>query len=315
MSISLLAIFFASLLTPFFYRKYKRIVAIILSLLVLGVIGYFVSNLPQIIAGKTLSESIVWVESLDIQLTFYLDGLSLFFALLVTGMGLLVLVYSFAYMEHYRERHRFFAYLLLFMASMLGLVLAANLISLFVFWELTSFSSFLLIGFTNTNADSRRAARQALLVTSGGGLALMSGFILLSLMTDAGYFLPDLLNQSELILGHDLLTATLILIVIGAISKSAQFPLHFWLPNAMAAPTPVSAYLHSATMVKAGVYLILRLNPIFEDTVLWSHLLAITGAVTMTWGAFKALQEDDLKKILAYTTISALGIFFLVPVW
>ncbi|HKK74549.1 MAG TPA: hydrogen gas-evolving membrane-bound hydrogenase subunit E, partial [Saprospiraceae bacterium] len=204
------------------------------------------------------------------------------------------------------------SYLLLFMGSMLGVVLSANLISLFIFWELTSFTSFLLIGFNHEKEDSRRAARQALLITSGGGLALMAGFIFLEISTGSGYNLIDILDQPNVMANSNLRTATILLIAVGAMSKSAQFPLHFWLPNAMAAPTPVSAYLHSATMVKAGVYLIFRLNPIFEDVAIWHNMLGLTGALTMTLGAFKAFQEDDLKKILAYTTISALGIFFMM---
>ncbi len=215
-------------------------------------------------------------------------------------------------MEHSSQANRFICFLLLFMGSMLGLVLSANLISLFVFWELTSFTSFLLIGFEHQKEVSRNAARQALLVTAGGGLALMAGFILLENITNSGFNLTEILSQADTIRSSSLQTVAILLIAIGAFTKSAQFPFHFWLPNAMAAPTPVSAYLHSATMVKAGVYLVFRLNPLFDDVIFWDHLLGITGALTMTWGAFKAFQEDDLKRILAYTTISALGIFFMM---
>ena len=312
MLLTILLIFFASLLSPFFYKRYQLATASLLSLLLLGIIFFYATHLPQITKGESFVSSFSWIDSLGIHLTFYLDGLSLFFVMLITVMGLLVLLYSFKYMEDYPNRGVFFCYLLFFMGAMLGLVLSANLISLFVFWELTSFSSFLLIGFKNQKAESRRAARQALLVTAGGGLALMSGFILLEIITNSGFDLLATLNNAEAVRESNLHTAAIILIAIGAISKSAQFPLHFWLPNAMAAPTPVSAYLHSATMVKAGVYLIFRLNPLFEDIALWSYVLGTTGAITMSWGAFKALQQDDIKRILAYTTISALGIFFMM---
>ncbi len=312
MLFSILATFIAGLLTPFFYERYKVVVATLHSLLLLGIISFFLTFLGPVLQGETFISNFSWIDSLDIHLSFYIDGLSLFFALLITIIGLLVLLYSYQYMKHYPKQGRFFCYLLVFMGSMLGVVLSANLISLFVFWELTSFSSFLLIGFNHQDQDSRRAARQALLVTAGGGLALMSGFIFMELMYNTGFNLIEMIDGPESLTDHKLYSAAIILISIGAISKSAQFPLHFWLPNAMAAPTPVSAYLHSATMVKAGVYLIFRMNPLFDEAALWSHLLGLTGAVTMTLGAFKALQEDDLKRILAYTTISALGIFFMM---
>ena len=305
-------LFAASLLAAFFYRRQRKVVLSTLSLLLLGNIFYFGSFIAPILEGEAIVSQVSWVGSLDIHFTFLLDGLSLFFALLITVFGLLILLYSSKYMEHSPQPGRFICYLLLFLGSMLGLVLSANLISLFVFWELTSFTSFLLIGFKHHQETSRRAARQALLVTAGGGLALMAGFILLEISTGSGYDLTTILAKPEVIANSGLQTAIIVLIAIGAMSKSAQFPLHFWLPNAMAAPTPVSAYLHSATMVKAGVYLIFRLNPLFQDLVLWHNILGTVGALTMSWGAFKAFQEDDLKKILAYTTISALGILFMM---
>ncbi len=309
---SILAIFFASLLAAFFYRRYRRVALPVLSLFLLGVITYFGGFVSPVLQGETIIREVSWVGSLDIHFAFLVDGLSLFFALLITSFGLLILLYTSKYMEHSSQSGRFVSYLLLFLGSMLGVVLSANLISLFVFWELTSFSSFLLIGFNHRKEASRRAAAQALLITAGGGLALMSGFIFLEISSGSGYNLVEILARPEAVAGSPLRTAAIILIAVGAISKSAQFPLHFWLPNAMAAPTPVSAYLHSATMVKAGVYLVFRLNPLFQDVALWHHLLGVTGALSMSWGAFKAFQEDDLKKILAYTTISALGIFFMM---
>jgi multicomponent Na+:H+ antiporter subunit A len=312
MLFSLLSIFLAGLLAAFFYRRYPKVALPVLSLFLLGIIAYFARFTAPVLQGKVLIQEVPWINALDIHFTFLLDGLSLFFALLITVFGLLILLYSSKYMEHSAQRGRFVSYLLLFMGSMLGVVLSANLISLFVFWELTSFSSFLLIGFNHRQEASRRAARQALLITSGGGLALMAGFILLEIATGSGYQLTELLTRPEAVADSGLRTAAIILIAIGAISKSVKFPLHFWLPNAMAAPTPVSAYLHAATMVKAGVYLLFRLNPLFQEVALWHHLLGITGALTMTLGAWKAFQEDDLKRILAYTTVSALGILFMM---
>lgn len=312
MHISILLIFSAALLAVFFYKKYTLLVGSVLSAMLLGVVIYYSTLVETVLSSRTLTEQVRWIPSLNIHFTFYLDGLSLFFALLITIFGLLILIYSFKYMEQTAQSNRFICYLLLFMGSMLGLVLSANLLSLFIFWELTSFTSFLLIGFNYQNDASRKAARQALLITSGGGLALMSGFILLEIITNSGFNLTEILVQADKINGSELQTAIILLIAIGAFTKSAQFPFHFWLPNAMAAPTPVSAYLHSATMVKAGVYLIFRLNPLFDQVALWSYLIGIVGAITMVWGAFKAFQEDDLKRILAYTTISALGIFFMM---
>jgi len=312
MQLSILAIFFVSLAATFFYPRYQKSTTAVISTILLGIIVYFTTFLEPILQGERIIQTISWINSLNIHITFLLDGLSLFFVLLVLVFGLLVLIYSHKYMEDSPQSGRFICYLLLFMASMLGVVLSINLISLFIFWELTSFTSFLLIGFNHKKEHSRRAARQALLVTAGGGLALLAGFILLEISAGSGYQLMDLLNESDVVRNSPLRSVIIILIAVGAISKSAQFPLHFWLPNAMAAPTPVSAYLHSATMVKAGVYLIFRMNPLFQDIALWHNLLGVTGAITMILGAFKAFQEDDLKRILAYTTISALGIFFMM---
>ena len=308
----ILGIFVISLLTPVLYHRFRTFTLVGLSLVLLGSIGYFSTFIGAVVSGETIVEKVTWISSLDVHFSFLIDGLSLFFVLLISSFGLLIVLYSHEYMEDSPQRGRFFCYLLLFLGSMLGLVLSANLISLFVFWELTSFSSFLLIGFNHPEAESRRAARQALLITAGGGLALMAGFILLEISTDSGFNLIDILAQPDAVANSGLQTAAIVLIALGAFTKSAQFPFHFWLPNAMAAPTPVSAFLHSATMVKAGVYLIFRLNPLFEDVLLWQYLLGITGAVTMTWGALKAFQADDLKKIFAYTTVSALGIFFMM---
>lgn len=302
----------AGFLSALFYDRHRSILLPAISLLFLAIIAYFGSLTGTVLDGANIVQQVKWVDTLSIQLAFLVDGLSLFFALLVTVFGLLIFLYAHRYMEDSPQINRFAGYLLLFSGSMLGLVLSANLISLFVFWELTSLSSFLLIGFKHKDEDSRRSARQALLITAGGGLALMAGFILLEIATGSGYNLTEILSQPEVVADSGLQSAAIILIGLGALTKSAQFPFHFWLPNAMAAPTPVSAYLHSATMVKAGVYLIFRLNPLFQEAALWHHLTGTAGALTMTWGALKAFQEDDLKRILAYTTVSALGILFMM---
>lgn len=312
MLLAITIVFLFAIVTGLFYERNTRLIQFVLATLLLSLLVYFGTFYSQIILGDSVVETNAWVASLHIGLDMYLDGLSYFFVLLILGIGLLVLLYSFQYMQHYQEKGRFFAYLLFFLGSMMGLVLSANPISLFVFWELTSLSSFLLIGFQNEKKESRRAARMALLITAGGGLALLAGLILLSILGGNSYDIPDLLTSKSFDTGSSLVTVTIMLIIIGAATKSAQFPFHFWLPGAMAAPTPVSTYLHSATMVKAGVYLILRVNPIVESIDLWGDSLGIVGAVTMTYGAFRSLQEDDLKKILAYTTISALGIFFMM---
>lgn len=311
MLITILAIFIASLIAPF-YNRQKKLIAMLLSAIMLGVVVRYAFFLIPVSRGETFVARHQWIESLNVHLTFYLDGLSLFFAFLITGIGWLILLYSFRYMSGNKHAGRFFAFLMLFTGSMLGLVLSGNLLSLFVFWELTSFSSFLLIGFDHSKPEARRAARQALLVTAGGGLALLAGLILLNLAAEGDFDMITLIHQSVNIGKSDVVTASMILIIVGAMTKSAQFPFHFWLPNAMVAPTPVSAFLHSATMVKVGVYIIFRLNPVFQEHALWGPLLGITGAITMTLGAFRMLQQDDLKRILAYATISALGIFFMI---
>ncbi len=247
-----------------------------------------------------------WIPSLQIQLSFLLDGLSLLFALMITGIGALVLIYSGGYLAGHPHLGRFYVYLLMFMGSMLGVVLSNNVLSLFVFWELTSFSSYLLIGFYHDRQASRAAALQALLVTGAGGLALLAGVILLA-FAGGSWELSELLARGDLVRGHPLLHATLVLILLGAFTKSAQFPFHFWLPAAMEAPAPVSTYLHSATMVKAGVYLLARLHPILGAAPRWQLYVGGCGALTMLVGAGLALLQVDIKRQLAYTTVSVLG--------
>lgn len=262
--------------------------------------------LPAISRGETFHYTLSWFPALGIHVSFWIDGLSLLFAILISGIGVLIIWYSHYYsiQEH---RPRFFAYLLFFMGSMLGVVLSSNLIALFVFWELTSISSFLLIGFWHTQEEAVYGARKSLLITALGGFALLAGIVLLYEVTGT-LELPELAAHAEAIRRSSFYPAILGLIVIGACAKSAQFPFHIWLPNAMAAPTPVSAYLHSATMVKAGLFLIARFLPLLSGTKAWLYAVSGIGMLTMLVGATLALQQYDLKALLAYSTISQLGL-------
>ena len=272
---------------------------------------WFLTFTPAIGAGERLLYVWEWVPSLGISLSFLIDGLSLTFALLISGIGALVFFYSNTYLAGHPQFARFVLFLFSFMLSMLGLVLANNLIGLFVFWELTTITSYLLIGFGHETAKGRRSALQALFVTGAGALALLAGFILLG-MTLGSFELSVILEQGEALKAHALYVPILILILAGTFTKSAQFPFHFWLPNAMAAPTPVSAFLHSATMVKAGVYLMARLHPAMSGTEVWLWTLTIFGAVTAVAASIFALRQTDLKQALAYTSLMALGTLMLL---
>ncbi len=249
-----------------------------------------------------------WIPTFGIQFSFLLDGLSLFFAVVVSGVGVLIFFYANFYLDdHYEHHGRFYCYLTLFMAAMLGTVLANNLMLLFVFWELTGLASFLLIGFLHHEEKSRIGARQALLITGFTGLLMLAGVIMVWLVTGT-YDLAVLLGSGLPLAEHrGWLTAAMVLLLLGAFGKSAQFPLQFWLPNAMAAPTPVSAYLHSATMVKLGVFLCARIFPLFVENGLWAPLLTLVAFTTMLLGAVLALLANDLKAILAFSTVSQLG--------
>jgi len=247
------------------------------------------------------------MPAIGLELAFRLDGLGLVFAGLVLGIGLLVIVYARYYLSEKDPLGRFYAFLLLFMGAMLGIVLAENLLLLLFFWELTSLSSFLLIGYWNGQSEARRAARLALALTGAGGLALLAGFLLLG-WSVGSFRLTEILQSGALVKDDPLYPLMLALVLFGAFTKSAQFPMHFWLPRAMAAPTPVSAYLHSATMVKAGVFLLARLFPVFSGTDLWFYSVGGIGLVTLLFGAYTALFKHDLKGLLAYSTISHLGL-------
>ena len=272
----------------------------------LGLFAWFVLQIGPVAAGQVLQVAIPWIPSLGVTLSFRVDGLGLLFALLISGIGALVLLYASSYLHDHPHLGRFYGYLLTFMAAMLGTVLAGDLITLFIFWELTGVCSFLLIGFDYQQAASRRAALQALLVTGAGGLALLAGIILLAKAADSSD-LSVILASGDQIRSHGLYLPILLLMLAGAFTKSAQFPFQFWLPGAMAAPTPVSAYLHSATMVKLGVFLLARFSPVLGGTDSWFVWLTVVGGITLLLGAAKAVLRTDLKQILAWTTVSALG--------
>ncbi|MEF8823655.1 MAG: hydrogen gas-evolving membrane-bound hydrogenase subunit E [Desulfohalobiaceae bacterium] len=262
---------------------------------------------PQTAADHAYRVAYPWIPRLGVNLSFVLDGLSVLFTLIISGVGFFVTLYAVDYLHGHRHTGRFFLFLHLFMLSMLGLVTADNVLALFVFWELTTIFSYLLIGFEHESAESRKSARQALLVTGAGGLALLVGFLLLEIVTGT-YEISQMVPMAESLQDHPYYGAILATVLLGAFTKSAQFPFHFWLPNAMAAPTPVSAFLHSATMVKGGIYLLARFHPVLSGSPAWTATLVLVGAATAVIGAFTALGQSDLKRILAYTTISALGI-------
>ena len=262
-------------------------------------------------AGEMLIQQQDWIPTLGLNLAFRLDGLSLLFAGLILGIGLLIVLYARYYLSERDSMGRFYAYLMLFMGSMLGIVLSENLIQLLIFWELTSLSSFLLISYWQHREEARHGARMALAVTGLGGFAMLGGFLLLGHIVGS-YELSDVFASADHIRAHPLYVPTLLLILLGVFTKSAQFPFHFWLPHAMAAPTPVSAYLHSATMVKAGVFLLARLWPVLAGTDAWFWVVGGAGLATLLLGAYAAMFQNDLKGLLAYSTISHLGLITLL---
>ena len=262
-------------------------------------------------SGEVLLERREWIAAIGLSLAFRLDGLGLLFAQLILGIGLLVVLYARYYLSAAEGGPRFYAYLLLFMGAMLGLVLSENLLQMLLFWELTSLTSFLLIGFRRHDAAARQGARLALLVTGGGGLALLAAVILMGQVVGS-YELSALLDSGQTIENHRLYPVILVLFLLGVATKSAQFPFHFWLPHAMAAPTPVSAYLHSATMVKAGIFLLGRFFPVLAGTELWFYSVSGMGLATLLLGAYLALFQHDIKGLLAYSTISHLGLITLL---
>ncbi len=306
MLIALISIFLLALLAPGLNKIFKNNTGWILAILPFSVFVYLLTLFPVIAEGETVRQVTSWVPIFEVSLSFYLDGLSMLFGLLITGIGTFIVLYAGGYLKGHEYIGRFYCMLLLFMGSMLGVVLADNLITLFIFWELTSFSSYLLIGFTHDKEDSRDSALQALIVTGLGGLALLAGLILMG-YTAGTFEMSEILVSGDVLRDSPIYLGMLILLLAGAFTKSAQFPFHFWLPAAMAAPTPVSAYLHSATMVKAGVYLLARMYPAMGDTDPWFYLVTGFGAVTLLISAWLALCFTDMKQILAYTTVMILA--------
>ena len=266
---------------------------------------------PAVFIGEVIRWQVDWVPQLGLAFGLRMDGLAWLFALLISGIGMLIVLYAAYYLDPDDPAARFFGFLLLFMGAMLGVVLADNLLLLVVFWELTSLSSFLLIGYWSHRSDARQGARMALTITGAGGLALLGGALLLGHIVGS-FDLETVLASGDLIRADPLYPAALLLVLAGAFTKSAQFPFHFWLPHAMAAPTPVSAYLHSATMVKAGVFLLARMYPALGGTDLWFWTVAPVGLATLLVGAYVAIFQHDLKGLLAYSTISHLGLVTLL---
>ncbi|MBO6757761.1 MAG: putative monovalent cation/H+ antiporter subunit A [Roseibium sp.] len=309
--LAVLAPFLAAVLAPFATRLLKHNAAWPLALIPAWIFLHFTGFIGPVSDGETFVASRSWAPSYGINFSFYVDGLSMVFALLISGIGTFIILYAGGYLKGHPQQGRFFSFLFLFMGAMLGLVLGNNLITLFVFWELTSITSFLLIGFGHLRAASRRAAIQALVVTGGGGLALLAGFILI-ISTTGQIEMSVLLQSPDILRDNPLFVPIFLLILGGAFTKSAQFPFHFWLPNAMEAPTPVSAFLHSATMVKAGVYLLMRVHPLFGGTELWTTVLPIFGGATLLVGTILAVRQTDLKLMLAYTTVASLGLLVML---
>lgn len=302
--------FLSAFLVPFLYKKFNPRIHTGWFVLFIPLMIFFhlLSYVPSISDGKTHYLTLPWIPAYDINLTANIDGLSLIFSLIITGIGFLIILYSIYYMSKQKEAlNNFYIYLLLFMGSMLGLVFIDNILALYAFWEMTSISSFLLIAFWYERQNSRAAASKSLLITVFGGLSMLAGFILLSLITDT-YSIREMIGKAEIIQSHSLFIPAMILILIGAFTKSAQFPFSTWLPDAMEAPTPVSAYLHSATMVKAGIYLVARLTTIFGGTSEWFWLVTSAGLATLLYGSINAVRQTDLKALLAYSTISQLGL-------
>jgi len=313
LSIILVAIapFVAAALAPMVHRFTAGLAGWVLAIVPASIFLFLLGFLEPVAGGETVRATLDWVPSYAISLSFFIDGLSLTFALMISGIGTLIIIYSGAYLAGHPHQGRFLGFMLAFMGAMLGLVLADNMVALYGFWELTSVTSFLLIGFDHARQAARRAAIQALVITNIGGLALLIGAILVQQLTNS-WDLSVAREFGEMLRDHQLYGVVLIAFLLAAFTKSAQFPLHFWLPNAMEAPTPVSAFLHSATMVQAGVYLLARLTPMLGGTPAWIGTLVIFGGITLLWGGFAALKQTDLKQMLAQTTLASLGLLVLL---
>ncbi|MCD7035739.1 Na+/H+ antiporter subunit A [Metabacillus sp. GX 13764] len=306
---SILFPFLFAVFVPFLYKKFRSIHTGWFVLLVpVLLLIFFLTQLPVTANEQTAISTIDWIPSLGIQFTVYLDGLSFLFSLLITGIGSLVTLYSIFYLDQKKEKlNSFYVFFLLFMGSMLGVVLSDNMVVLYTFWELTSISSFLLIGYWHHRKESTYGAQKSMIITVFGGLCMLGGMILLYLITNT-FSIRETILQADHILQHPFMLPALILFLLGAFTKSAQFPFYIWLPDAMEAPTPVSAYLHSATMVKAGIYLVARFTPVFGPAPEWFWIVTLAGLFTMFWASFHAIRQTDLKGILAFSTVSQLGL-------
>ncbi|TCK07119.1 monovalent cation/H+ antiporter subunit A [Marinobacterium mangrovicola] len=299
-------------LVPLFSERFGRTAcAWMTAILPAAALFIVLNHAPDILSGQTHFSSLPWIPALGLELSFRLDGLGLLFSLLILGIGLLIILYARYYLSSKDSMGRFYSYLILFMTAMVGIVLSNNILQLWVFWELTSISSFLLISFWSDKQDARRGARMALTVTGAGGLCLLAGVLLIGNLVGS-FDLTVVLDHAVQIRNSSLYPVILVLVLLGAFTKSAQFPFHFWLPHAMAAPTPVSAYLHSATMVKAGIFLMARFYPVLSGTDMWFLIVSLTGLATLLLGAYFALFKHDLKGLLAYSTISHLGLITLL---
>ncbi len=308
--IALVAIapFVAAVLAPFIHRLAKPYAGWVLALAPASIFLFLLTLVEPVVSGGAVSARIGWVPAYNLDLSFLVDGLSLTFALTIAGIGTLIVLYSGAYLKGHPHLGRFLGFLLAFMGAMLGLVLADNMLALFMFWELTSVTSFLLIGFDHTRQAARRGAIQALVITNIGGMGLLVGAIAVHHLTGSW----ELSALGDEVRGSGLYGLILALFLMAAFTKSAQVPLHFWLPNAMEAPTPVSAFLHSATMVQGGVYLLARTTPWLGGTDAWTWILVCFGGATLLWGGLGALRQIDLKQMLAQTTLASLGLSVLL---
>ncbi|WP_065846072.1 monovalent cation/H+ antiporter subunit A [Sphingobium sp. Ndbn-10] len=303
--------FLGSLVSAFLPTGARTLAAALAGGATLVATGLLIRFYPSLAGGEIVRHATPWLPSLGLDFTLRLGGFTWLFSLLILGIGALVVLYARYYMSPEDPVPRFFSFLLAFMGSMLGMVLSGNLLQIAFFWELTSLFSFLLIGYWHHNQSARDGARMALIVTGTGGVCLLVGFMLLGKIAGS-YDVDAVLAAGSMVGRHELYLPMLILILIGAFTKSAQFPFHFWLPHAMAAPTPVSAYLHSATMVKAGVFVLILLWPVLAGTKSWFLIVTTTGLATLLVGAWAAIFQHDLKGLLAYSTISHLGLIVLL---
>jgi multicomponent Na+:H+ antiporter subunit A len=305
--ITVLVGFVAAAVAPFLFRVTGRFTGWILALVPAAITAWYIQYLPRVAGGEIIRESIPWVPGFDVHLSFVVDGLSLFFVLLVAFIGTFIFIYASGYMGVAQFAGRFYASLAAFMAAMFGMVLADNIVTLYVFFELTSFTSFFLISYKHEYESARRAAWQSLLVTNLGGLALLASVLLMAGITGS-FEISEILTQPEALQQSPLYLPILLCLLGAAFTKSAQYPFYFWLPNAMEAPTPVSAFLHSATMVKAGIYLLARFSPALSGTPEWIWIVTGFGAFTMVVSSWLSLGYTDLKRVLAYSTVMALGL-------